>query len=181
MKNPEDHLAKAESEQEQLTLNIDDITDEELSDMCDFLQRDDLAKYEDVIILHRDKKFKEAEIVVMFKDELFICNNKKDKVNIHNETLGIDSDLKIEWEERTSIMKNQIIAISISRPPICECPACNELRQKGEPPEQPEYYDLEFTTVNPKTFSVRIYDRDAAIGLQEHFRRWRWGVKPFKK
>lgn len=181
MKNPEDHLTTSESEKEHISLDIDDLTDNEIKDMCDFLQRDDLNKYEDIVILNRDKEFKEAEIIVMYKDELFICNNKKDKVNIHNETLGIDSKLKIEWEERTSIMKNTIVAISISRPPICDCPSCNELREKGEPPEQPEYYDLEFTTSNPKTFSVRVYDRGAAIGLQEHFRRWRFGVKPFKK
>src|SRR5437588_7509521 len=94
-----------------LSLNIDDFSEQEMDDMCAFVSREDLATFDDMEILYRDEKFVEAEIIVLFRDELFIRSRKGDKITVHNERLGMDSSLKMEWDEAISIQKKHIVSI----------------------------------------------------------------------
>lgn len=169
IKNQEDDL--------ELTTDVSEMSDEEIGKLCDFIKRGDLSKSQDIIIINRDKDFIQAEIIVLFKNELFIRSSKKEKVKFHNETLGIDSDCTLEWDEAVSIKRDSIIAISVSRPALCDCASCNEKRGEGNPPEQAKYFEMEFITANPKTFYVRIYDKEEAIMLQDYFRHWAFGKK----
>src|SRR3989304_2972077 len=85
--------------------NINEMSDKEIGFLAKFIGRDDIGKSQDVIVIERSESFDEAEVIVFFRDELFIRHRKKEKTIIHNESLGMDSDFKFEWDSATSMCK----------------------------------------------------------------------------
>lgn len=178
MEKKVEHNSRKNGKDEVFTTIVDDMSEKEIRLFAEFIHREDIIESQDLIILERTENFEEAEVIVFFKDELFIRCRKKEETVFHNELLAINSDFKFEWDSATSLRKDDISCISVLRPTLCECQSCSEKRQKGDIPEQPKYYVLEIMTA-AKDCSIRIPDKDSAFALQDYIRQWRFGTGEF--
>lgn len=166
------------TQQEALAYNVEDLTEEEFSNLIDFINRPDVEELQSIFIFSRNKDFSEAEITVLFDNELFVRTKSNNNTTIHNERLAMDSKFEYEWDSAISIRKRDIIAVGVNRPALCECPQCAEKREKGERPEQPSYYELEIFSAT-KTISARIYDKGDAFMTQYMIKDWMFGDGAF--
>jgi hypothetical protein len=163
-----------------LTSEMSKMSNSELKLLDEFVGREDIGKCQDMLVLERNEDFSEAQVVVLFKEELFIRWRRHGETIFHNESLGMDSDFKFEWDSATSLSKRDISCISVTRPSLCECAGCADARKKGEPAEQPKYYLLEVMTA-AKECSIRVPDKKSAFMLQEYIGQWRFESGAFAK
>lgn len=170
----------SDKETEFLSTNVNDFSDAEIDDMLAFIDRvfGSNCSYS-IFVISRDKKFAEAEVIVLFEDEFFLRQRFKNHVTIHNDNLGMESELEYVWDAAVSIRKSDISAVEISRPPMCGCNACTTSRDKGQKPEQPEHYELEIATPS-KQYKIKIECMEDGFGIQEAVREWLF-EKPAKK
>lgn len=144
----------------------------EFQKCLEFINRD-MEGSQFVMWLTKDSNLKSGEVIVLFKDELFAKIRGKEKATLHNETIGMDQELKFERDYCVSLCRKDITSISVYRPPVCNC-------GKEEGPHQPDYFELEVSTAG-QDYLTTISDRAIAYELCETIRDWMFQRGQFKK
>lgn len=155
----------------------DDLTDQEIDDLSEFVNTD-LKGFQDIQIIERDERFTEGCVVVFFKDYMIIRHQGEVKLNDHSENLAMDVMLESKIDITEMITRESISSVSMIRQPQCDCEKCKEKIAKGEGEEQSEDYHIKIDSA--RLVSILFSgDKDLSSFLHQHIIDWRFQKNVF--